>query len=275
MPAVVQEHAPLPESGRIAPGAPASTGLPPSAAAAASAVASSLASRDASAPASVVAPSFAATSLVEASSVEASLVEASSVEASFVAPSFAEASAPASVPASSIMRITHACAEVSQRRVPLLSSSVMQPQSPVPRHAAPAPLRSQDVRSVLVHCAQVWSAPMHRVRPSLRVAQFESDTQSTHAAGMLLVAVRQCGCAAGQSPSMVHTAVQWPGVAGSVDVHTRPAGQPLCAVPGQHPSMHRCVAALHTRPDVALPQSESVAHPQNAGSVAAVAATQA
>ena len=55
----------------------------------------------------------------------------------------------------------------------------------------------------------------------------------------------------------------------------RPVAQPLWPAPGQQPSTQSLVSALQMRPEVAPPQSASVAHPQNAGSVAPVAARHA
>jgi len=86
---------------------------------------------------------------------------------------------------------------------------------------------------------------------------------------------RQCGWAVGQSLSCVQVELQCPGIVGLVDVQFCPAGQPLCAVPGQQPSMHAWVVPSQMRPDVVPPQSASRLHPQNAGSVETEAAMQA
>ena len=103
------------------------------------------------------------------------------------------------------------------------------------------------------------------MRPSLRPAQSLSPRQATHAEGAASpvrhsgrsIAVRR------QSASKLQVVVQVPTAApvASSLVQKRSAGHPLRPIAGEHPATQRRVLASHTRPDVASPQSRSVAHP--------------
>ncbi len=152
---------------------------------------------------------------------------------------------------------------LSQRRLGAQSESAPQPQRPVARQAAPAPVAEHAPVSPVAHCAHALA--MQRVRPSARPAHCASARHSTQRLTPPSVDARHTGRVgddATQSASRLQVVVHTPGRAPSSLVHDCPSGHPLR--PGAQPAAQRCVVMSQRRPERASPQSLSDAQPQNA-----------
>lgn len=177
-------------------------------------------------------------------------------------------SAGTSTDASGVDRVTQVLVAVAHICVAAQSTSRVQPQRPVPRQAVPDALIAQAVGAEGEHCAQVFMGPMQRVRPSVRLAHWASLTHSTQVfITPASPATRQrgrVGIDVAQSLSKLQVVVHVPTVApvASDEVQNCPAGQWFRVGDAEHPATQRRVVASHTRPEVALPQSPSVAQPQ-------------